>query len=85
MRSEFTRSPSRERIAGSKVIDASTAARTTEMAPMARLRKIVVGMSSMPTSASTTVSPLKKTALFAVAPDAAIASILSRPWARSSR
>ena len=49
------------------------------MAPPASPRKMVVGMMSMPASASTTVTPLKNTARFAVAPDARMASSLSRP------
>jgi hypothetical protein len=81
----FTRSPSSERIAGSKVIEAATAIRTTKIAPLARLRKIVFGTISNPSSARTTVIPLKNTARLAVAPARPIASSLSRPWSRSSR
>ena len=85
MRPALILSPSSARIAGSSVIDAATDTSTTMIAPPARLRKIVVGTSSMPASASTTVRPLKKTARFAVAPDIAIASSFSRPFDRSSR
>ena len=38
------------------------------MAPTPRLRKIVVGIMSIPARAMTTISPLKKTVLLAVAP-----------------
>ena len=79
------RSPSRLRIAGSRVSAASTAANTAAMAPMPRLAKIDIGTMSMPTMASTTVMPLKNTALEAVAAAAPMASSLSRPPARSSR
>ena len=46
----------------------------TRIAPVARLRKIVVGRMNIPSSASTTVSPLKNTARLAVPPVRAIAS-----------
>ena len=39
----------------------------------------------MPSSARTTVIPLKNTARLAVPPARPIASSLSRPWSRSSR
>jgi hypothetical protein len=55
------------------------------MAPAARLRKIVFGMISSPSMATTNASPLKRTAELAVAPVAAMASSLSRPADRSSR
>ncbi len=61
-------------MAGSSVSDTMTETRTTMMAPAPRLRKIVEGMSSMPSSATTTVMPLKNTARLAVEPVAAIAS-----------
>ena len=82
---QLTRSPSSESTAGSSVIDDATETSTTTIAPPARLRKIVVGTSSMPASATTTVMPLKNTARDAVAPDARIASSFSRPSWRSSR
>ena len=81
----LTRSPSRLSTAGSSVSAASTVMVTTRMAPMARLTKMSVGTMSMPSRASTTVMPLKNTARLAVAPVTAMASILSRPRARSSR
>ncbi len=71
--------------AGSSVMDSATEIRTTMIAPPARPRKIVVGTSSIPARARTTVKPLKNTARLAVAPDLPIASILSRPRCRSSR
>ena len=46
---------------------------------------IVLCTSSSPVIASTNALPLKSTARFAVAPAAAIASVFSRPAARSSR
>ena len=46
---------------------------------------IVLGTSRRPVIASTNALPLKRTARFAVAPAAAIASTFSRPLARSSR
>ena len=49
-----------------------------------RLRRIVSGTITIPSSASTNAIPLKSTARLAVAPAAAIASILSRP-ARAPR
>ena len=52
---------------------------------MARLAKMLVGTMTRPSSASTTVRPLNSTARLAVPPVTAIASILSRPRARSSR
>jgi hypothetical protein len=58
---------------------------TTKIAPAARLRKIVVGMISIPRRASTTVIPLKNTARLAVAPAASTASSFSSPRWRSSR
>ena len=65
--------------------EAATAVITTRIAPLARLRKIVVGMSSMPTRASTTVMPLNSTARLAVAPASSMASSRSCPARRSSR
>ena len=71
--------------AGSIVIDSAIETSTTRIAPPASALKIVLGTSSMPASASTTVTPLKNTARFAVAPERPIASSVSRPRARSSR
>ena len=51
----------------------------TRIAPVARLRKIVLGTSSSPNIARTKASPLKSTARLAVAPATAIASSFSRP------
>ncbi len=84
-RSAFTRSPMTASSAGSSVSEAATATSTTTIAPAAMLRKIVVGFSSIPASASTTVIPEKNTARLAVAPAALMAASLSRPRARSSR
>ena len=78
-------SPRMDKIAGSNVIDSANEINTTMIAPPASPRKIVVGTNNMPARASTTVSPLKKTARLAVAPDIPIDSSLSRPRARSSR
>jgi hypothetical protein len=71
--------------AGSKVSEAATATSTTAIAPAAIERKIVVGFSSIPASASTTVIPEKNTARLAVPPAAPIAASWSRPRPRSSR
>ena len=79
------RSPILQSIAGSSVIDAAIDTSVTKMAPAASARKIVVGMMNMPSSASTTVIPEKNTARLAVAPEAPIASSLSKPFFRSSR
>ena len=65
---QSVRSPRSARIAGSRVIDASSDISVTKIAPAARLRKIVVGRMNMPISARTTVMPLKNTARLAVAP-----------------
>ncbi len=81
----FAGVPNRLMTAGNRVIDAATETSTTMMAPPARPRKIVVGTSSMPESAITTVRPLKKTARLAVAPERPIACSLSPPLRRSSR
>ena len=84
-RGQLIRSPSFARIAGSSVIDEMIETNVTKMAPAASARKIVVGMMNIPSSARTTVMPLKKTARFAVAPAAPIASSFSKPFFRSSR
>ena len=84
-RSASIRSPSRLRMAGSSVSAAMTATSTARIAPAARLTKIFVGTISIPTSASTTVNPLKSTARLAVSPATVIASRCSRPPRRSSR
>ena len=81
----LTRGPSRPRTAGSRVSAANTAEATTRIAPAARLTKMLVGTMSMPSSASTTVMPLKKTARPAVPPATATASGTERPCASSSR
>ena len=72
-------------MAGSSVIEETIDTTVTKIAPAANARKIVVGMMNMPSSARTTVIPLKNTARFAVAPAAPIASSLSKPFFRSSR
>ncbi len=46
---------------------------------------IELGTRSIPNIATTNAVPLKTTARFAVPPDAAIASVFSSPFARSSR
>ncbi len=84
-RSASTLSPMIASSAGKSVIEAAIAMSTTRIAPMPRLRKIVLGSSSKPSSASTTVMPEKNTVRPAVAPAKAMASSLSRPAARSSR
>jgi len=84
-RSESTRSPSSEITAGTSVSAATTETIPTRIAPAARLRMMLSGTSSIPTSAITNAVPLKRTARLAVPPAAAIASIFSRPRARSSR
>ena len=81
----FAGVPSKLMTAGSSVIDAATETSTTMIAPPASPRKIVVGTSSMPASARTTVRPLKNTARFAVAPDRPIAQLVASLSARSSR
>ena len=63
-----TRSPNSASSAGSSVSAAATETMPTMIAPAARLRMIVVGTSSMPSSATTNVLPLKSTARLAVAP-----------------
>ncbi len=83
--SALIRSPSRLSTAGSSVSAAATEVMPTRIAPAARLRKIVLGMSSRPSIAITKAKPLKSTARLAVAPVAAIASSFSRPPERSSR
>ena len=80
-----TRSPSSASTAGSRVSEAITATTTTRIAPSPMLRKMVLGSSSMPARATTTVRPLNNTARLAVAPPRSIASSLSPPAARSSR
>ena len=72
-------------MAGRSVIDAPSAAIVTRIAPPASDRKIVAGKIIIPSRASTTVRPLKKTARFAVAPAAPIASSFAKPFFRSSR
>ncbi len=52
---------------------------TTKMAPAPRLVNIVLGTTSMPRSARTTVMPLKNTARPAVPLAAATASTVERP------
>ena len=66
-RSAFTRSPMTEQ-RRSSVREAATATSTTAIAPAPMLRKMVVGFSSNPASASTTVIPEKNTARLAVPP-----------------
>jgi hypothetical protein len=85
MRSAFTRSPSRPRIAGRSVSAAITETIPTAIAATARLFITFEGTSSIPLSAITNTEPLKSTARLAVAPAAAIASGSARPSARSSR
>jgi hypothetical protein len=85
IRSRSTRSPSRLSSAGSSVAEAATETIPTRIAPTARLRMIELGTISIPNIAITNVVPLKSTARFAVAAEAAIASCLSRPRPRSSR
>ena len=71
--------------AGSKVSAASTVTTPTSTAPVARLRRIVSGTSTMPSIASTNADPLKSTARLVVEPTVAIASRRSLPSRRSSR
>ena len=85
MRSAFTRSPRRLRIAGSSVRAATTETIPTRIAPAARLRMMLLWTSRRPTIASTKALPLKSTARLAVAPVASIAATFSRPRPRSSR
>ena len=58
---------------------------TTRMAARAIEKNIVCGIIRMPTSAMTTVMPLKSTVRFAVAPALMTASSLLSPLASSSR
>ena len=83
-RSAFTRSPSNAMTAGSRVSAASTVTTPTSTAPVARLRRIVSGTSTMPSIASTNAEPLKRTARQAVDPTVPIASSFSWPRRRSS-
>ena len=71
--------------AGSNVSEVSSVVKTTSIAPTPMLMVRSMGTTTMPSMASTTVIPLKKTARLALAPEAAMASIFSRPRARSSR
>ena len=64
---------------------ATTVTMPTRIAPVARLRRIVSGTSTIPTIARTNAEPLKSTARLAVDPTVAIASSFSCPWRRSSR
>ena len=58
---------------------------TTAIAPKAMEKNSVCGTIRTPTSAMTTVAPLKNTVRFAVAPVRATASRLLSPRANSSR
>ena len=64
-------------MAGSRVSAAAIVTMPTMIAPSHRLRRIVSGTSSKPSSATTNELPLKSTALLAVPPVAMIAAILS--------
>ncbi len=63
----------------------SRVVKTTSMTPRPMLMVMSSGTMTMPSMARKTVMPLKKIARLAVAPVAAMASILARPRARSSR
>ena len=63
----------------------TTVTTPTRMAPVARLRMIVLGTISRPSMASTKALPLKSTARLAVPPAREIASRRAAPRARSSR
>ena len=73
------------RIAGSRVSALKTDASTTRIAPMPNPINMLNGTNSIPNNAITTEMPLNITARLAVLPARAIASIFSRPRARSSR
>ena len=70
--------------AGRRVSAASTVTTPTSIAPVARLRRIVSGTSTIPSIASTNAVPLNSTARQAVDPTVAIASSFSLPKRRSS-
>ena len=78
------RSPSSPSRAGRRVSAPTTLTTPTRMAPVARLRMIVLGTISRPSMASTKALPLKSTARLAV-PAREIASRRAAPRARSSR
>ncbi len=82
---ELTLSPKILSTAGRRVSEARTAKITTKIAPVARLLNIVKGTINIPSKAKITVTPLNKTARLAVAPELAIASIISTPLFLSSR
>ena len=80
----FTRGPRNERAAGSRVSVEASAASTTRMAPSASDWWNDAGTISSPTSASTTVAPLKSTVRPAVSPARSTAARGDRPRANSS-
>ena len=77
-------SPRRLSRAGRRVMEAKTAEMTTKMAPRPMAMKTLEGTSNIPISPKTTAIPLKKTVREAVPPACPMASIFSRPRARSS-
>ena len=77
--SALTRSPSRLITAGSSVSVFASVVTTTSIAPTPMLIVMSVGDDDHTEHGETTVIPLKKMARLAVAPVAAMASILSRP------
>ena len=85
MRRASTLSPRRPRSAGRSVSAATTETIPTRIAPVARLRMIELGTSSIPNMATTNTLPLKSTARLAVAPEASIAASSPPPLPRSSR
>ena len=80
----FTLSPKIPISAGSKVIPAKTATKTTTTAPTPNAWKVFSGIINIPKRAKTTVNPLNITALPAVLPVVTIAFILSKPLNLSS-
>ena len=79
-----TRSPSFDSVAGSTVIEPSTATATTIIVPMPNDVKTALPASSMPAMAIMTVSPETRTARPDVAAATARASAGGRPASRSS-
>ena len=81
---KFTRVPSRASTAGNRVSVDASATRTTRIAPMPMDWKNDAGTITSPTSAITTVTPLKSTVRPAVAPAFTAASRLFKPPLSSS-
>jgi hypothetical protein len=79
------RSPRTARVAGTTVIEPTTATATTTIVPMANDEKTGWATTNMPDIATITVSPEIRTARPEVEAATASAAVLLRPAARSSR